>query len=108
MRQRLNFIHELRANSNYPTFRLVVDLVYWFSILLAVVSFAGAVLALFWKGGNVASAIGAVLMGLLILLSGRVGKEAAMMLADLSDAAIHSAQKTWYGDVARAQEPRLR
>ncbi|MBT2304699.1 hypothetical protein J7E70_30225 [Variovorax paradoxus] len=78
--------------SHYPTFRGVVNLAYWFWIFLAVCSFLGGASSLIWSSGAMAPIAG-IFAGLLFLIVGRFMKEAALMLADLSDAAIRTAQK---------------
>jgi hypothetical protein len=87
------FLGDLRAASHYPTFRGVVNVTYWFWIALAVLTFVGAAGSLMLPFGGTASVIVGLLSGLLFILIGRFMKECALMLADLSDAAILIAQK---------------
>lgn len=85
----------LRVESLYPTFRSLVQVVYWVWVLLAVVCF-GVALVGAWNGVGAARAgtfFGGVAMGLLILIIAKVTREMSLMLADLADAAVRIASK---------------
>lgn len=90
-----SFIDRLRADSLYPTFRDLVRVIYFVWMALAAVALLGAVGALVWGSG--AARVGGFLMSLFFTLFfaviAKVTKEAALMLADLSDAAVHIAAR---------------
>lgn len=85
----------LRLDSLYPTFRSLVQLVYWLFVVLAVVFFVGGLVGA-WTGEGAARVgmffAGAV-FGLLFLIVARVTREMSLMLADLADAAVRIASK---------------
>lgn len=85
----------LRLESLYPTFRSLVQLVYWLFVMLAVVCFAGALVGA-WNGVGAARAatfFGGIVMGLVFLIAARVTREMSLMLADLADAAVRIASR---------------
>lgn len=85
----------MRLESLYPTFRSLVQLVYWLFVVLAVVCFAGALVGA-WNGVGAARAgtfFGGVVVGLLFLIVAKVSREMSLMLADLADAAVRIASK---------------
>lgn len=85
----------LRMESLYPTFRSLVQLVYWLFVVLAVACFAGALVGA-WTGDGAARVgvfFGGVLMGLLWLIVAKVTREMSLMLADLADAAVRIASR---------------
>ena len=85
----------MRLESLYPTFRSLVELVYWVWVVLAVVCFAGALVGA-WNGVGAARAgafFGGVVLGLLFLIVAKVTREMSLMLADLADAAVRIASR---------------
>lgn len=85
------YIEVLRSESLYPTWRQLVTLVAIFWYLLAAAALVGGVMAFkesFYAG------LGGLGMALFLAIVGRVGKELAFMLADLSDATVRMAAKT--------------
>ena len=85
----------MRLESLYPTFRSLVELVYWVWVVLAVVCFAGALVGA-WNGEGAARAgtfFGGVVLGLLFLIVAKVTREMSLMLADLADAAVRIASR---------------
>lgn len=86
------FITELRAGTHYPAFRSTSRIIALLTYAIAVVVAGAAVVEGFRHADIVAAAVG-VLIGLVTYLVGRTGMEAAEMLADLSDAAIYTAER---------------
>ena len=89
------FAERLRLESLYPTFRSLVQLVYWLFVVLAVVCFAGALVGA-WNGvgaARVGTFFGGVVVGLLFLIVAKVSREMSLMLADLADAAVRIASR---------------
>lgn len=85
-----NFIATLRAEGNYPNFRLLIKLATWFFYLLSMAVLLGAV----FSGGEVGSARMAAIAGALIMVVvATAAKEASLMLADLSDATVRMAER---------------
>lgn len=81
----MGFIYKLRGESNYPTFRLLaqvlVGLVYLAGLIGVVVSLSGGI--------GMAAIAGAVLAVCLVVAHALY--EAAMMMADVADAAVRMA-----------------
>lgn len=87
------FLAGLRATTNYPTFRAVINFFYWFWIVLAGLAALGAVISLF-REGSVMTLIGGVLVAAFFVFVGRLLREASMMLADIGDATIYTAERS--------------
>lgn len=85
----------LRLESLYPTFRGLVQIVYWVWVVLALLCFLGALIGLANGVGSARlwSLLGGVFLGVVFLIVGRVTREMALMLADLSDAAVRIASR---------------
>ncbi len=79
------YIEELREQSNYPTFRSFVGFCTGFGYLIAGLVAVAALLSLPTNNSS-AGGIG-IALAILIFILTKFGKEAALMLADLSDAA---------------------
>lgn len=85
----------MRLQSLYPTFRSLVDLVYWVWVAMAVVCFAGALVGM-WNGvgtGRLVPLFAGVLLGLLFMVIAKVTRELSLMMADLADAAVRIASR---------------
>lgn len=85
----------MRLESLYPTFRSLVQLVYWLFVVLAVLCFAGALVGA-WNGvgaARVGTFFGGLVMGLVFLIVAKVTREMSLMLADLADAAVRIASR---------------
>lgn len=82
------FAAQMREESLYPAWRKIVGI---FSVLGYVL--AGLVLigSIFAARESMGALFGGVVLAALIALMARVGKELSLMLADLSDAAVHMA-----------------
>lgn len=91
-----SFAARLRSESLYPTFRQLVGLFYVVWLVLAALVFAGGVAGTVWGEGAVRFGVllSATFAALLIVVLARVGREMALMLADLSDAAVRIASRT--------------
>ena len=85
------FIEVLRAESNYPNFRGLVKLATWFFYLVAI---AIALSAIFSSDVTGSMRMGALLGAVVLAVFVTAAKEATLMLADLSDAAVYSAQRS--------------
>ena len=89
------FADRMRMASLYPTFRGLVQLLYWVTVALAVTLFAFGLIGV-WKleGAQSASALFfGVFFGILALVVARVTREMSLMLADLADAAVRLASR---------------
>lgn len=82
------FIKLLRRESNYPTFRSVVGVFFWIGVFGAV---GVALIALFKAEGAVM--LGTLVGALVMLIVLGFMREASLMLADLSDAAVRMAER---------------
>ena len=89
------FAERMREASLYPTFRGLVRLIYFVWMALAALALVGGVMALLWGSGmgRVGGCIGGVFFALFFAVIAKVTREAALMLADLSDAAVHIASR---------------
>lgn len=89
------FAENMRKLSLYPTFRGLVRLIYLAWMLLAVGAALGGVTALFMSSGlaRLGGLIGGVFLALFFAVIAKVTSEAALMLADLSDAAVQIAAR---------------
>lgn len=85
------FIDTLRAESIYPTFRGLVKIGTWIFYLAA---FVTVLMAIFSSGQMGSARFGAVVGALVMVVLVTAAKEASLMLADLSDAAVYSAQRS--------------
>ncbi|WP_287365160.1 hypothetical protein [Thauera sp.] len=89
------FAERLRGESLYPVFRSLVGVIYvvWM-VLAALAVLAGVVAA--WKSSG-AAAFGSLLLGVFLgvffAVIAKVTREVSLMLADLSDAAVHIAAR---------------
>lgn len=77
------FVQDMREQSLYPTFRALAK---W-TLRLTYVFALGAVIAAF-KFGGAGAGIGTVVGALFFIVIATVAKEAALMMADLSDATV--------------------
>lgn len=90
-----DFIDAMRAESLYPTFRGLVKLGTWFFYLVAVIAVVGA----FVNDNSGSLKVGVLLGALVLVIFVTAAKEASLMLADMSDAAvIRAAQANNTGD----------
>ncbi len=87
------FAERLRAGSLYPTFRGLVRLIYFVWMVLAAMALIGGVVALLSGSGiaRIGGFLGGLFFALFFAVIAKVTREAALMLADLSDAAVHIA-----------------
>lgn len=90
--QAVPFIDLLRGQSNYPTFRGLVKLFAWVGYIVWGIGALVAVIAAF-AAGLPGAAIGALVVGPLMIVLTRVFHEAALMMADASDAAVRTAEQ---------------
>lgn len=90
------FVDKMRRESLYPTFRNLVQAIYWIWVVLAVIMLVGGVLSLLLGSGlgRVMGPITGIGLSLFFFIIARTSKEVSLMLADLSDAAVRLAQKT--------------
>ena len=87
-----DFLAQLRASTNYPTFRAVMNLFYWFWLLLAALTTLGALGNWLGRDGGLVGSAGALLVAALFVFVGRFLREASMMLADIGDATLRTAE----------------
>lgn len=86
------FIDQLRSESLYPSFRSVVSLLYWLGVVAAGCVLVGSLYALIAQGNIVAGAMGTA-FAIFIFVMSKAGKEASLMIADMSDATVRMAQR---------------
>lgn len=81
--------------SLYPTFRGLVELLYWVVVLLAVLMFVGGMFGAWAMSGtgSFASFVSGLVFGVFFLVVARVTREMSLMLADLADAAVRIASR---------------
>ncbi len=91
------YIKTLRSNSNYPNFRIIVGIFAWIGYALAALLFITA----FFGSGMMVFQVVSFVMAVIIAIISKVGKEAALMIADLSDAAVVIAENTSKPDADR-------
>jgi hypothetical protein len=89
------FAESMRKLSLYPTFRGLVRLIYLAWMLLAVLAALGGVTALFMGSGStkLGGLVGGVFLTLFFAVIAKATSEMALMLADLSDAAVQIAAR---------------
>lgn len=89
------FAERLRLASLYPTFRGLVELLYWVVVLLAVLMFVGGMFGAWAMSGtgSFASFVSGLVFGVFFLVVARVTREMSLMLADLADAAVRIASR---------------
>lgn len=85
------FIETLRNESLYPTFRGLVRVATWLYYIGALIVIAVAIFGGFSDGSGRIITIVATVISVVVITA---AKEAALMLADLSDAAVHMAGST--------------
>lgn len=83
----ISHLGQLRKNTAYPTFRKFADVMEWVLYGAAILCLIAGVVS---GGGGV---IVGLLLGGLLAVAGKVGKEATIMLADIADATINIAAK---------------
>jgi hypothetical protein len=83
------FIETLRAKSNYPTFRAVTSVIHVIGQIMALLALLFGV----FGGHGPRGIITGVVTAIVLHLAFRFGKEATLMLADLTDAAVTMAQR---------------
>jgi len=86
---RAGFVADMRQGSLYPAFRRLTQVAYVVGMVLAVLLLLAALVQLF-TGSFLAGAVGAG-VGAAVLVAVMVGRELALMLADLSDAMVRVA-----------------
>lgn len=86
------FITELRAGTHYPAFRSVTRIGALLFYLVVLIAAGSAIVVGFRRGDFVTAALG-VLLGVFLYVLGRASMEASTMLADLSDAAVYTAER---------------
>ena len=79
-----DFVTHMRAESLYPTFRMLVKLGTWFFYFLAVVAVVGTFVNTNSGSVKFGVLLGALAVGVLVTAA----KEASLMLADMSDATV--------------------
>ena len=87
---RRRFVERLRSESLYPNYRTVVNVAFWLGVVIAVLCVVGGVVTS--KGTDTLTPLliaTAAALGWMVLVV--LAREAALMLADLSDAAIRIA-----------------
>ncbi len=89
--QTQDFAQRMREESLYPVWRQLVGVVTLIGYAIAAILALAAVVGMF-KGAGFAG-VGGLCFALLIAVVARVGKEASLMLADLSDASVRLAAR---------------
>lgn len=78
------FIETLRAGSHYPNFRAIIGIFALLGYVLAAICAIGAAMS----GSSAMVTGGGIVLAAFIVVVSKVLKEASLMLADLSDAAV--------------------
>jgi hypothetical protein len=86
------FIERLRGDSHYPSFRAAVRVIFWIFVVLALGMLVGGAAAAY-AAKTAGPLLGGLFGAILLTILAKVGKEASLMLADLSDAAVRMAQR---------------
>lgn len=86
------FVARMRAQSLYPTFRGLVKLGTWLFYLLAIAMLIGG-----FQIGNSGATLAAFFGAALLAVIATAAKEAALMMADVSDAAVIRAARARNG-----------
>lgn len=84
------YIALLRSETVYPTWRTLVNIMTWLWYLMAILLLIGAFIGF---SQSFAAGIGGIVGAIFFAIFGRVSKELAFMLSDLSDATIRIAQR---------------
>lgn len=87
------FIDRLRAESNYPAFRKVVNMFNWFGMMLAGIIFLSGLFSSFYLHQGSGSILAGTGLAIFIYIVFRVGKEVSLMVADMSDATVRIARR---------------
>ncbi|MGH8758085.1 MAG: hypothetical protein ACREVW_00995 [Burkholderiales bacterium] len=90
--RRAPFIDTLRAESHYPTFRQVVNVAYWLGMVIAALLFGASIFGTNASGSPTSTVITIGAAFILAVVS-QASKEAAIMLADMSDATVRMAAR---------------
>lgn len=89
----IEFAEVMRAESIYPTFRAVVNIIYWVGVALALLSLIAGLWVSIRSNIGPGPAMGGLLVAVLMYIVFRVTKEMSLMLADLSDATVRMAAR---------------
>jgi hypothetical protein len=84
------FAEQMREQSLYPTWRKIVGVFTILGYVLAVLVLVGSIIA---ARQSMGAMFGGIVLAAFIAVMARVGKELSLMLADLSDAAVHLAAR---------------
>lgn len=82
-----DYLTKIRANSAYTTFRVVVNIFQWALFIVAGLTIAAGFMAK--DNGTVFMFI----VGAVLIVCAKVGKQSVVMLADIADATIDAASK---------------
>ena len=86
------FLDQLRAESNYPTFRSVIGVFTLVGYVLAALTAAGAVFSM--AKVNIGAGLLGLAVAVFIVIMTRMGKEMSLMVADASDALVRMAARS--------------
>lgn len=93
-RHRAPYVAQLRAGTNYPTFRTVVRLGLFFGYLLAVAALIGGGIAAFKSDGTPWHLLIGAGMGAVLYLLTRIWFELTVMIVDIADASVRTAENS--------------
>lgn len=82
-----DYLSKIRSNSAYTTFRVVVNIIQWLFFIAGGLTIAAGVMA---KDSGTAFML---MVGVLLIVCAKVGKQSVVMLADMADATIDAASK---------------
>ena len=84
------YLDRIRSDSAYPAFRVVVNIIALLMYVLGAIMVIMPLVTLFYSqvslpGGNAATAVFAMAIGVVVIILGKVLREASLMLADVAD-----------------------
>lgn len=82
-----SYLSHIRSNSAYTTFRVVVNVIQWLLFIAGGLTIATGVMA---KDNGTPFML---MVGILLIVCAKVGKQSVVMLADIADATIDAASK---------------
>lgn len=95
-----DYVDQIRLDSMYPTFRLLIKIVAFLLYLVGFLTILGALVVAAFGGGRgstpLVTAIGGTVIGIVQIVVGKFFGEASVMLADIADSTLefHSRRRS--------------